>query len=452
MRGLPPSDEEFLTPMEEAHIHGVCRGMFLFAFVLLQECRSDRRRLHGALLRRFGTTITSKPVRFGCIVYTMFKDGNAKAENPFHAQYLGYFYKAMMEAIDKEKYADIAYGCFTACMYNLKVGSPFEEIVGPANAFRVSALRLCNSESPLIDPEETFLLECMWEKLIWHMCRQLIFKSIPTRDCLNQIIEFSQPLLLSDYNDRYPLWIQSSFVDLSIKFGFIRLIAYLELCGTPECHTLKSSIAALFLGRWKQEVILEQATAIPLSRRIVFRDILQTLWFNLISLLLEIIFNGPAPQPGSVSDVILDIMSTIESTVDKVPLPEGLASLSFELCRVIKLSIYCVVLLGMVLSKAQVESSSICKSHLLAALILALTSVREKLAAIVNNRWISSPGLLSDFDEACFVLSVQAITGVEQEGFSRVLAQWIELCDRWMTVIGSDRMRGIVKPTPNQYL
>ena len=62
--------------------------------------------------------------------------------------------------------------------------------------------------------------------------------------------------------------------------------------------------------------------------------------------------------------------------------------------------------------------------------------MREKLASIVNNQLISSPQLLSDFDEACF----QVMIGVEQEGISRVLAEWIALCDRWMTVIGSVRI------------
>jgi hypothetical protein len=340
---LPPQigrcEEERLTSFEERHIQSLHEGKFLFTFALLQLSRTDGGRLEGALYRRFGPYVSSKSVRYGCILYSIFKAGDAVDSNSRHLIYLGHFYRAMQDAIQRQDVADVAYGCYTACMYSLKLRRPVAEIARHADAFRVS-VRLLNISGASVN-EETFLFECMWEKLLWHMGRQLFFKSKPTQECLNKLLQFAQPLLLSDYK-AYPRWIQESFSELQVKYQFLRFVVVLDLKDTPASAELKQSIVKRFIRSWT-------GPQTPSKDRTVLRRLSRDIWSGLLTLLCYI----EEKTPLDIGCTPMEIITSIRLSIDQIPKPDDSEMIQYELWDLIDLGVCSLVLIGLVLIEFQ---------------------------------------------------------------------------------------------------
>jgi hypothetical protein len=106
-------------------------------------------------------------------LYSLHKHGKAAENDSYHQHYLDQFYQATRAAIDRQAYRDLVYGCFAGCMYALCVRRQFDEIAAHAVAFRLSASHLLATNSLM--GEETFFIECMWEKLVWVMAREMLF-------------------------------------------------------------------------------------------------------------------------------------------------------------------------------------------------------------------------------------------------------------------------------------
>ena len=166
----------------------------------------------------------------------MYDDGS-------HTLYLDRFYKATREAIEQNAFADLVYGCFAGCMYVLRVGRPFQEIEIHAKGFRLSVDRFVANS--VVDDEEMFLLECMWEKLLWYMAKTVVFRSSSTAEELSQIAEFAQPLFQLDLTDQ-PTWIQESYSQLKVKIQFIQLILYFYRYNQRDSVVVKDSLFKRF--------------------------------------------------------------------------------------------------------------------------------------------------------------------------------------------------------------
>jgi hypothetical protein len=259
-----------------------------------------------------------------------------------HLLYLGMFYRSMREAIELQAFADVAYGCYTACMYGLKVHRPFAEIAEHANAFRLSVRLLKSSGTPV--DEETFLLECMWEKLLWHMGRQLLFESILAKESLAQVLEFSQPLCLSDYS-KHSIWIQDAFSELEVKFQFLRFIVSLDLLGTSSSRELKQSIVTRFLRSWGQ------SQPLLVHDKALIRKLSRNLWSALLALLFWCAGQSTFESRPYTSDFPWIIISSIHLAVDLIP-TDNSGSLSHDLRDVTELGINCLVLIGLVVSES----------------------------------------------------------------------------------------------------
>jgi len=268
----------------------------MLAFIQLQACRTDDGRLYGNPFRRFGPCLTSKPLRFGCILYSMYKNGDATTDNPIHLLYLDKFYTAMREAIQNRAFADIVYASFTAVLYSLKLRHPFAEIVGHVKAFRLSAPLMMGSKGNV--DEETFLVECMWEKLIWHICRLLVFTSRLPVEWLPQLMDFAKPLSLSDY--RFSPWMHGAFGDIQVKFQFLRFILSLERERTTEGTTFKKHVISSFLRTW--------LSTFPDSQ---LRELARNLWSDLFDLLSLLQRRSTITPNRKAAEIIHSIRSVI---------------------------------------------------------------------------------------------------------------------------------------------
>src|SRR5208282_5159899 len=68
---LPEDDQP--APFEAMHIRSIRERNFLFKFTLLQFPRRDGHHLWENLFRRFTPVLSSKSVRYGCILYSIYK-------------------------------------------------------------------------------------------------------------------------------------------------------------------------------------------------------------------------------------------------------------------------------------------------------------------------------------------------------------------------------------------
>ena len=227
----------------------------LFRFKLLQIRRTDGHHLWEHLFQRFGPLLSSNVVRYACIVYIMYKqqkhtkEPSAVIPSSFicasdSERYVSLFYHAARQAINHGEYADLAYGSFAICLHRLRIGDDFQEVANHANGFRASVKQLMETSPP--SGEEAFLLECLWEKLIWIMGGKMLFKTAPTASELETLKTFACPLFLSSYKAQ-PQWIQESFRIVILKFHFFQIIVALESDATPNSSILKAALVTRFL-------------------------------------------------------------------------------------------------------------------------------------------------------------------------------------------------------------
>jgi hypothetical protein len=146
----------------------------------LSPSNGPKHRLWDCVLRRYGRNLSSTPVRYGCLLYALFKNGHAKFKDQLHLSFLDQYYVAMQKAISLEAYADLVYGCYAGCMYVLRTTQNISEVLQHLNGYRLSAYGLVSTSS-LTEPE-LVLIECMWEKMLWYMAQELLFQNRVTTE------------------------------------------------------------------------------------------------------------------------------------------------------------------------------------------------------------------------------------------------------------------------------
>ena len=349
-------DHERLTQFEEMHIQSMWGQEFLFRFANLQFYRPDGHRLWENVLRRFGPKLSSKSVRYGCILYSFYKRGNAIINNESHFHYLDRFYKSIREAVTHKAYADLVYGCFAGCLYVIRTRRNvcFDEIVQHTKAFRISAQYLI--EASALECEEIFLLECMWEKLIWYMAKYILLESSATTETLNHLAQFAHPLFLSKLADA-PKWIQESYRAIKTKLQFIRLLVILDLHLNIDTRKIKQSLMQRFIRDLVD--IPNTKSNFPIlasgSDEIFLRQLSRNMWGELLSFLFELRV-GAVGQHICPSNISIGIISSIHSLIDIIPIPSDCGRIPLELWNSIDLAIYCLVVIGLVSSQLRNDS------------------------------------------------------------------------------------------------
>lgn len=355
-------EDDHLPSFEETHIRSIRERNFLFPFTLLQFPRTDGHHLWENVFRRFGPVLSSKSVRYGCIVYSIykhmheFKQGRSLSHHTV-LLYLNNYYQATQEAINRDAFSEVAYGSFAVCMYGLRSGHNLEEVAKHARGFLVSVERLMETCSPI--GEELFFFECMWEKLIWVMGEKMLFKTTPTKEVLDKMAKFTYPLQLSDYQNQ-PKWVRESFAVVKLKFQFLWFIVAVEYQGDADSTRLKASLVSEFFKTWRAspETHRDETTLSRCCDRTLLRNLSAQLWSELLELLAWCGVVGDAIQSFGSGRTTMEIISSIHSVVDLVPEAEPVAWLPMELWHLIDLSIYCLTLVGLVISEAQLKNSS----------------------------------------------------------------------------------------------
>ena len=273
--------------------------------------------------------------------------------------------------------------------------------------------------------EETFFLECMWEKLIWIMGEQWLFKTTPTTDVLDEMRNLVFPLGLSDYRNQ-SMWVQESFVVVKLKFQFLRFIIALEY--GKDSARLKDSLVGQFFKNWRAsaETHRDQTTLLRCCDRTLLRTLSANLWSEFLELLAECGVVGEAIQSVGIGRTTLEIISSIHSIIELIPEAESVTGLPIELWHLIDMAIYCLPLVGLVISDMhpKEESGSSITYEKLRVVVFDLTR-SQLLISTRRSNCFGNEAFISSFDRSCLVLSSQP---EEQERVgSRAVTEWIGL-------------------------
>ena len=219
-RQPPTPEDHLLTNLEAMHLRALRENQWLFGFSNLQRFRGDGHRLWECVFRRFGTNLSSKTVRYGCVLYSLYHLRHIMPNDDLQMDYLDLFYKSTRDAVNHQEFADLVYGCFAGCMFALRTRRTFDEIEVHAQGFQLSVSGLTATYS--LSAEEMFLLECMWEKMIWYMAQHVFSEPSPTTAALRRLAQSSKPLFCTDYKEQ-PGWMQDSYCEVEVKIEFVKL-------------------------------------------------------------------------------------------------------------------------------------------------------------------------------------------------------------------------------------
>lgn len=403
------SDIESAVPeFELKHLRAFHARKSLFAFVLLQEFRTDGRHFHGVVLRRFGPYLESKVVRYGVILCSLLKFGENKVEQLVNLQQ---FYGAMSETLSRKSYAEIAYGCFLVCLYNLRIDAPLPELLEHAHAFRLSTAHLQGSST--LSVEESLLLWCMWEKIMWNIGRKYLFHNANgTAEHVEKFIALTEEFLDENLNWRH--WMHDSYVEVKLKMSFIRFVIGLDQSGTPESQMIKLSISKRFVKSWKRA---SGRGVLSTTDKLILRKLSRTLWSNLIALLEQIVHTGVA-----LHEDFLGAIGSILAVVGERPDTEHSATTSSQLDIFLDTTLYVLVLVGLVLCELQRNLPKRGHDAEFALLASLFDVTRHRLCSTLSQAGqLEDCRILRSFDEASLDCYLQL------DG-ATALSEWIRIC------------------------
>ena len=414
-RPISTLDNEPLTPFEEMHVSSVRENQILFRFFNLQLSRQDGRHLNELLFQRFGPTLSSKLARYGAILYSLYKHNDLSGGEGHRLFYLDGFYKSALEAVHRNAFADLVYGCFAVAMYGLRTSRPFHEVEAHIKAFRSSVQNLRVSESA-IGHDETLLFECMWEKMLWNAAQILFTQPSKSGEVVSYLTQFTKPLFPSDTTG-YSGWMHQAYLEVRTKLQFIQVAVKLSQSGDGEWECVRKSLQHRFLRDFLTSSEFSFTTDIATRANLRLR--LRGLWSNFLLLMLHT--TTTRPLPGEViMETILSVHS-IGKLADDPQFPDQLRSL-FDM------SICCLILIGLIMSKSQPLESLGMDSQNCRLIGLVLETVRANLSSLFW-RCRESDNLASMvlFSQAC-----ERLSGVVQSDIpfkqSRIISEWAILC------------------------
>ena len=129
-RQLPTPNEEKLTSTEGMYIQLYTSKVIEWITYRPLGTASGSRQSPAEhfMLRRFGPSLSSKPVRYAVILLSIQYQGLIDSEQLLHAEYLDLFCRNTRTAIDYKSYADIVYACYTVCLYDILSRRPFDQV------------------------------------------------------------------------------------------------------------------------------------------------------------------------------------------------------------------------------------------------------------------------------------------------------------------------------------
>jgi hypothetical protein len=408
-----PDIQRLIPEFELKHLRAFHARKFLFAFVLLQEFRTDGRHFHGVVTRRFGQYLDSKVVRYGVILNSLLKFDESKTDQ---LAYLQQFYRAMSDSVERKSYAEVVYGCFSVCLYSIRTGAPLAELIAHAHAFRLSAGHF--QSSAILSAEESLLLWCMWEKVLWNIGRKYYFDAAnENTEYVEKFIDLGEEFLVENLS--WPLWMRDAYIEIKLKLQFVRFIIWLDKCGTPESQSIKLSITNRFVKSWKRTTISEHV--VSATDKLILRKLSQALWSRLVVLLEQIV-----PGVPPLCEDLVGVIHSILSVVAECPETEHSAMIP-QLKRFLETTVYVLILVGLVLCESQ-GNLPIREHEADFALLTSLFDVtRGQLrSALSKAGQLEDCAILQSFDEASLDCYLQHVG--EGSGHAKALSEWIRIC------------------------
>jgi len=256
------------------------------------------------------------------------------------------FCREARDAITRRAFDELAYGCFAICLRAIRLRHDLEEIAPHATGFRLAVLQLMKTpQAP--SGEEMFFIECLWEKLVWAMCEQLLFEASPTREAFETLTSFVQPLRLSTYQ-QHPRWMRNSFKLLTLKFQFLQTVAALHRSAIVDACKLKHILVARFkkgCSALRGETNPDTSLVCALSLE---------LWSSLFDLIQD---SDAASQLSNglqrSSRTVAEIVYSLHYLVSCIPEAKDGDLLTVGLFQLYKLSIECLSFAGLLTAGQQ---------------------------------------------------------------------------------------------------
>lgn len=334
----PP--HESVNPSETNHIQWLRVNEGLFRFANLQFFRDDGNRLWQPVFRRFGTSLSSHPVRYGYILYSLYKQKKGINNDHCRANYLSLFYNSTNEAISRNDLASLVYGCFAGCMYLLRTDCDFQEVEKHAKGYLTSLSRLSVS-----DTNEKFLLECMTEKMLWEGAKRFLFNADWSTSNLAPVTKFLEDFFLTwKLKENEPGWMKESSLVLNLKLKFVRTLIQLYHCRHhfENAEVIKKSLLSRFRRDFVDPIefrVLNHASYGNLAK---LRSFLRALWSSLLDIVLDLVANSRAAE--TFDHRTETAVFAINSIIDLIPKSQDTNEFSTEVRNLIDIAGYCMKL------------------------------------------------------------------------------------------------------------
>jgi hypothetical protein len=330
---------ESVDPSKATYIQSLRENEGLFRFANLQSFRGDGRRLWEVVFRRYGGSLSSDPVRYGYILYSLFKQKIGIHDDSSSTPYLSLFYNSTHEAIERKEFESVVYGCFAGCMYSLRAGRNFQEVKGHARGFLISVSNFSTFET-----EEKFLLECMTEKMLWEAGQRFLFKTNWSTSDLSQEIEFLEAFFLSwKLKENEPLWMKKSSSEVKLKLKFVKTFIQLYRCH-HRFNNIEGIKESLF-SRFYRDFATPIETYTPYDNSGYLRALSRALWSRLLDIVLDLASkSGSAEMFDQRSETTI---LAIHSIINHILEPRYTNEISRELGNLLEVASYCMVLVAL---------------------------------------------------------------------------------------------------------
>jgi hypothetical protein len=248
------------------------------------------------------------------------------------------FYGAAQRAIARKAYGELVYGCFAACMYCIRTKRNVTEIFHHADGFRRSTEEFVRFD--VLDTEEMFLLECMWEKVVWYIARLVNSRPSPMVELFPRLGPYCQPLSLGNYSNGQSRWMEHSYCEIKAKFDFITVLLWFNNPGVASADLDSGHIAEFLTLRFYRDLRMSPigrpirwpGTQDPISSSTVAK-----LWSELFRLIGRMLRDevGSGETTSCPIFSILNLVQSIES----------------DEAEVVDISLYALTLAGLVVNQ-----------------------------------------------------------------------------------------------------
>ena len=212
-------------------------GLQYFYEFLLPNFIEEKDRLDGHhafenITRRYGTTLTSKAVRYALLYSYCFRELGTLDTLPIHI-YLDRFYVAMRDAIRASAFDEVFYGSYLVCLYGLISDRPFDDLAAHARGFLVALQELMKSTT--VDTDELFFMRCLCKDIFSWLTGRIGHESVVDTERTRKVTaelfllaELAVPSFSGAFDLHIPVWMQTSYQYMRRQMVMYRLQIYLN--------------------------------------------------------------------------------------------------------------------------------------------------------------------------------------------------------------------------------